>query len=562
MNIEEFRGELKGIDGYEGEWKKYMQMAVNLYKSLGFKTKDVEDNSALKISYNYASGILENIIHPDMQDFYRYIYAKEASENPSQIKSILNSEKTKELLFVKSKKNDLENADIDTFMEELYASVGEIVSSILIKKTSFLSDFMKKYGEKYKDTYLGGLGLNISEIKEELYEFYLNSPDYKKFTEKTFIEEMKKVSKEAEKIMKDGLIYRILVITDFFERTGYLEDIAGVNNSVMQKRGIEPLMVSLTEEKGKFNVKNLLKQEYFRQFSMEELFLFAAHYTNRFEKKFDDLSIGVFLHEKLGTFYHMVEYDELPSKITSDDARVALKQREFLEKKVEVKVKEFLESKDQDSIDLFEVPEEYLKNYEDIYKKYYDIYLPKSNNKNNLTDDYRFIILNQGILQGLYEIKGVSLKAVLYMLAKNKSKFNYGIIREKRKIKNRYGQKQISVGIDCKGFPPIRLHIPEDEYKEYIEEFFDGEEFGDYIGNEDFDINGIEMRTHLLYKYTKDQNKGIKKLYDSLAENSPIFKYVRHIYENIHPSQNPLNTKKEDRKYKPQKSGNTDLDNR
>ena len=42
-----------------------------------------------------------------------------------------------------------------------------------------LSDFMKKHGEKYKDTYLGGLGLNISEIKEELYEFYLNSPDYK-----------------------------------------------------------------------------------------------------------------------------------------------------------------------------------------------------------------------------------------------------------------------------------------------------------------------------------------------------------------------------------------------
>lgn len=561
MNIDEFREEFKEISVYEGEWKKYMEMAVNLFKSLGLKTKDVKDDSALQVSYFYVSELLENILHPDMQDFYRYINTLNECSNPSRIKEVLNSEKVRDLIFGLKKKKEVDE-NVDNFMEELYESIGSIISSKLIRNTSFLSDCIKVHGQKYKDLYNGGLSLNISGIKDELYEFYLNSPDYKKFVEKSFVEEMKRTAKEAEKIMKEGLTYRILVITDFFNKTGYLEEIVETNNSIMQKRGLEPLMVSMQDEKGKFNVMNLLNPEYFKQFTMEELFLFAAHYTNRFEKKVDDLSIGVFLHKKLGTFYDMVEYGELPSKISLDDVKLALRQKAFLDKKAEEKFKEFKTAEDVDDIDLSEVPAEYIKDYAEVYQKYFNMYLPKNSEENDFVKDYRFIFLNQGLLHCLYEIKGFSLKSVLYTLAQSNSKFNYGIIKEERKIRNKYGEKQLGLGIDYKGCTPLRLHYPEKDVIQFVKEFFDGKELRNYIGNEDFNINGNEIRTHLFYKYTKDQNKGIKKLYESLTEKSPIFKFVRHIYENMHPSQNPLNTKKEDRKYKPQKSGNNDFDNR
>ena len=88
------------------------------------------------------------------------------------------------------------------------------------------------------------------------------------------------------------------------------------------------------------------------------------------------------------------------------------------------------------------------------------------------------------------------------------------------------------------------LHFPERDFKEFVNQFFSDKKFPNYYGNEDFEFRTQPIKTHIAYKYTKAQKQQIKKLYETMDKKNSIYPYVRHLYWNIHPSQNPLNSKK------------------
>ena len=45
-------------------------------------------------------------------------------------------------------------------------------------------------------------------------------------------------------------------------------------------------------------------------------------------------------------------------------------------------------------------------------------------------------------------------------------------------------------------------------------------------------------------KLTKTQKQKVKKLYETMDKDDPRYALISHIYCNIHPAQNPLNSKK------------------
>ena len=156
------------------------------------------------------------------------------------------------------------------------------------------------------------------------------------------------------------------------------------NNALMDKIKVPALKVTLDDkDKSKFNMIQLLSKDYYMQFSNEELYVFAAFYTNRLEKVVEDLNDGIYLHKKLDTLYYSVENDDLPRKIDKEDVGVVLKQLYFLREISKDKFKNLKDSVTDDTkvedLNFTEVPKEFMDKYKDVYREYFNRYIRTKN---------------------------------------------------------------------------------------------------------------------------------------------------------------------------------------
>ena len=253
-----------------------------------------------------------------------------------------------------------------------------------------------------------------------------------------------------------------------------------------------------------------------------------------------------FLHSKLDMFFETVEYGEIPRKIDLDEIKTIMKQKSFLDS---LSRSDFLALKnrvenggDFEVEELSNVPEEFIEKYSEEYTEYFDRYVPTS--ENDFQRDYQLNFFDKMSSYLMYKLKDFSIESFLYTLSDNQSKVNFGLVNEERKKVNKYGEKQVLIGVDLKEFTTIMLHFPERDFKEFVNQFFSDKKFPNYYGNEDFEFRTQPIKTHIAYKYTKAQKQQIKKLYETMDKKNSIYPYVRHLYWNIHPSQNPLNSKK------------------
>ena len=585
MEIEEFREELQGLKFNENKWQEKMMMVTRLYKSLGYGLKDIDESVLIDKVYFYIGDLLNRIIRPNDEDFYKYVLFMDELSDVNKIKGRLTKERLKEtLLSAKSTNYDINTYEgRETFLNEQYRSMGRMVLERLNMNKKFIPDLISyianKYGVEYLIKFKTYLSQNDIKMWDGICEFALENEEARKALEKSFIDVLPKRAKTMEEWIKKGLINRIIGITTFFEKCGYLEKMcennndlmAEINKSFLDRYGylskesleseklmkdinVDALMVNMNENKETFCVRNLTDIKYFNQFTTEELFMLSAYYVNQFEKKVNDLNDGIHLHLKLDTFYDSVAYEEIPRKVTLDDVKVVLKQRAFLKSLSKYKFKALKDSVTDETkvedLNLEEVPNEYIKKYKKVYEEYFDRYISKS--KNDFEKDYRFIFSNRSISYCMYALKDFSLESILYMLSANKSKINFGIINEDMQTLNEYGEEQVCIGIDYKEFQTVRLHFPKDDFNEFVDTFFPERDFNDYVGNEDLKYEDRfgkvkPIKTRILYKYTKKQKQAIKKAMESaqkLVPDSYMYKYLRHMYENIHPNKNPLNNKK------------------
>ena len=585
MEIEEFREELQGLKFNENKWQEKMMMVTRLYKSLGYGLKDIDESVLMDKVYFYIGDLLNRIIRPNDEDFYKYVLFMDELSDANKIKGRLTKERLKEtLLSAKSTNYDINTYEgRETFLNEQYRSMGQMVLERLNMNKKFIPDLISyianKYGVEYLIKFKTYLSQNDIKMWDGICEFALENEEARKSLEKSFIEVLPKRAKIMEEWIKKGLINRIIGITTFFDKCGYLEKMCENNNELMSEINksfldrygylskesleseklmkdinVDALMVSMNENKETSCVRNLTDIKYFNQFTTEELFMLSAYYVNQFEKKVNELNDGIHLHLKLDTFYDSVAYEEIPRKVTLDDVKVVLKQRAFLKSLSKYKFKTLKDSVTDETkvedLNLEEVPNEYIKKYKKVYEEYFDRYISKS--KNDFEKDYRFIFSNRSISYCMYALKDFSLESILYMLSANKSKINFGIINEDMQTLNEYGEEQVCIGIDYKEFQTVRLHFPKDDFNEFVDTFFPERDFNDYVGNEDLKYEDRfgkvkPIKTRILYKYTKKQKQAIKKAMESaqkLVPDSYMYKYLRHMYENIHPNKNPLNNKK------------------
>lgn len=551
LDVEKFKEELSGIKVNEKNWNENIKMVMKLCKSLGNEEKIKADpRKGFEMICSYIGKVLEGVVKPDIVDFYQY----KTLENLSKIlkqddgyitrvmmrKVFCNSQAPDEQCFKNVEKN------IEKVYTELGAPVIEIVSKREGFKCEFLQFMKEKYGENIRERLAESSSQNAEPISADFYYFYEASPKFKKIIEKTFIEEIEKYKKSMAMELKYGLINRIKTIVTFFDKCGYLDEIIEINNKSMKNMGLDFLEVKKEEDKEKFNIMDLTSEKYLEQFDTGELFILGAYYSNRFEKVMGNVLDGMYLQKKFDIFYETFVDGEIPRKFDADDAKSILRQKRFLDilanKKLE-KMKEEVElGNDPKEEDFNNVPEEFVQKYAKVYKEYFDRYI--SNSQNKFEKDYQFGFFGRMTSYVMYALKDFSIESFLYTLAENKSKINFGIVKENRTKYNEYGEKQVLIGVDAKEFTSIMLHLPEKSFENFDKIFFSENDFPSYVGNEDLYFRSAPIKTHIAYKYTKTQKQKIKKLYDTMDKKNQIYPYVRHVYWNIHPAKNPLNNKK------------------
>lgn len=535
-----------------GNWEDNIMMVAKFYKALGYKLKDIKStNNGLEPVVGAIAGMLERISTPTIEDFYEYKTLEYLAEQLKKDSSTITGSMLERMLGDK-KAPEIENCskDLEKNIERVYKGVALSAMSKLSKQEKFNTYFQTFWAENHETDevvkaiteILSGTEFNPSYF----FEMYRKKPEYRCAIEKAFKDEILAYEKKKAANIRKSLTSRIQTIIIFFKSCGYLDRIVDTNNKAMENAGLDFLKVTTEEDKQKFNVMNLASDRYIGLFDMNELFVLCAYYTNRLEKVVDNFFDGVFLHSKLDMFYETVEYGEIPRKIDLDDIKTIMKQKSFLDS---LSRSDFLALKnrvenggDFEVEELSNVPEEFIEKYSEVYTEYFDRYVPTS--ENDFQRDYQLNFFDKMSSYLMYKLKDFSIESFLYTLSDNQSKVNFGLVNEERKKVNEYGEKQVLIGVDLKEFTTIMLHFPERDFKEFVNQFFSDKKFPNYYGNEDFELRTQPIKTHIAYKYTKAQKQQIKKLYETMDKKNSIYPYVRHLYWNIHPSQNPLNSKK------------------
>ncbi len=547
IEMNEFKEELQKLEVLDKEWQDKLLMVARLYKSMGYGLKNIDnEEEELEKINRHITEILGKISSPNLVDFYQFKTLENLTSIFKMYKNSIMPQMIEKVFFYQNIDNNC-SRNVSENIENVFSDVSLSVIERLYSNKELrkkISEFLiKRYGKEI----LGRLySEKLEPLKEDFYYFYKEVPEYKDVIEKVFIEEIARYEKEKSKKIRVGLMERIKNINQFFYDCGYLEKVKNMHNNAMKKMGLDFLGVTMQEDKEKFNVCNLMSEKYLGQFDTSELFLLSAFYTNRFEKVYESLQDGMYLQLKLKTFYDTVDAGEVPRKIEDADARIVLKQKRFMEmlsrdkmQKIKVDVNEGKIPEDEDFL---EIPKEQEKKYADVYREYFSRYIHED--ENDFAVDYSFIFWNRMHSYVLYSLKDFSIESFLYILSRNKTKINFGIVKENRKKVNEYGEQQILIGVDYKELSTIMLHFPEESFHEFLEEAFPDKNFPEYLGNEDFYFRGNPIKTYVAYKYTKAEKQKIKILYDTMDKKSELYPYIRHLYWNIHPAKNPLNNKK------------------
>lgn len=551
MDVDTLKDEIQKYDVNENTWKDNMLMVTKLLKSHGVKLGDLDNTRKdLDAIYPYIAEILSEMVEPNITEYYAY----ETLEK--MVSATKNSEAMKEMIknmFSSKESVDNNPRNTSSTASKIYSELAmPIVMDIshtqrLVK--NFSTFLISKYGAGALARLDSIKSQGTTEITQDIYDFYIEQPEYNKDLEEIFKSNATAYYKDMSKFIKNGLINRISTIVNFFEECGYLEKIVDIHNKSMKKIGLDFLGVTTSDDREKFNMLNLTSTEYLAKLDTSELFVLSAFYTNRLEKVIERLSDGVYLQMKLGTLYETLERGEIPGGIDSRDVRTILKQKKFLDmlskpefEKFKNKVKDGAMPKEED---FTYVPEEYIQMYSKAYKEYFDRYIPKEDN--DFTADYQCTFLNRTHSYIIYFLKDFSIESLLYTLNKNNSKVNYGLVPERSKKVNEYGEEQVLIGVDMKEFWTMMAHFPNSSFNSFLNESLDNKDFRKYIGNEDFDFRDEHIKTYVLFKLTKTQKQKVKKLYETMDKDDPRYALISHIYFNIHPAQNPLNSKKKNK---------------
>ena len=390
----------------------------------------------------------------------------------------------------------------------------------------------------------------ISEKEYRVLKEYKKRADVKRMAEnrlsKEDIEKLearaKMIGREEEKIdetfqdtrdvfsdnIRKKYIEGLLVIGKIIKNFGLFRAYEQRENTRLEEIGIEGENVKLEEY---FN------KDFLETLPIKTLIAMNAFWENRLTKEIEGINNATFILQDLNLVEKILqdegEYQSFPfEKIEDDDIETELVKTEILKEtsqicvdKMEKDLKNQKRQKEKvEEIDITPYINEVASKYQEEYNKYFSKLVP--NTMNILTYDIEDrYMTGKNMVNNLYKGKNANVLALIESCITRDTIQNWGYVEEDNNVGN-----FIILGFDIEGLNmPLRIHIP----KDYLKEFLEANEMENiipiYKGNDDFRRLGELIKTPALIPMSPNVKRQIKDMEINRKGSVQQAMYLEHL---------------------------------
>lgn len=317
-------------------------------------------------------------------------------------------------------------------------------------------------------------------------------------------------------------------IGEIIKYFGFFGEYEKRENSRLEKIGIE---------QEKTELKQYFNEEYLGTLPIKTLIAMSAFWENRLTKEIEKITNATFILQDLNLIEKILndegEYQEFPfEKLLDKKIELELLKTEFLKEVTQMCVDEMEEDlkkqKRQEEkvkeVDITPYIREVAAEYQEEYNEYFSKLVP--NTMNILTYDIEDrYMTGKNMVNNLYKGKNASVLALIELCLTRDTIQNWGYIEEDNNLGN-----FIILGFDIEGLNmPLRIHIP----KDYLKEFLEANEMQNivpiYKGNEDFMKLGESMKTPALIPMSPNVKRQIKDMEINRKGSVQQAMYLEHL---------------------------------
>lgn len=379
--------------------------------------------------------------------------------------------------------------------------------------------------------------------------------------------EQKFAKSEKSKINEDS-IERLSNTVKLLDEINTLKVNNDINNKRLDELNLEFLKFDYendTNKKSGIAIKDLMDEEFLKRFDIYEITALNAFYVNRLVKVLEEYNWNLYFAKKMDIYTKIINNEPININLTDEEIRHVILQKEFLKEKSQILIKDIIKNYEKEKIEdtsitkqsiisskrFQNIKEQYKEKYEELYNK---IYLP--NFKNDFVEDLITSVMLETDMYNLYEVKNMSIQAIMMFLIDKDKEINWGYIPEEENGKNSIerGNKYILIGFDLKGYNmPIKLHVEKDKIEKFLSNYTNSTIIPMYEGNEDMEINDKFLTTQVLMKLSKSQRAKLKSTIQTMSPDDERYKYIEHLNWMMFPKRYPNYLKQKDGTIKPKK---------
>ena len=320
----------------------------------------------------------------------------------------------------------------------------------------------------------------------------------------------------------------LLVIGKIIKNFGLFRAYEQRENTRLEEIGIEGENVKLEEY---FN------KDFLETLPIKTLIAMNAFWENRLTKEIEGINNATFILQDLNLVEKILqdegEYQSFPfQKIEDDDIETELVKTEILKETSQICIdkmeKDLKNQKRQEEkveeIDITPYINEVASKYQEEYNKYFSKLVP--NTMNILTYDIEDrYMTGKNMVNNLYKGKNANVLALIESCITRDTIQNWGYVEEDNNVGN-----FIILGFDIEGLNmPLRIHIP----KDYLKEFLEANEMENiipiYKGNDDFRRLGELIKTPALIPMSPNVKRQIKDMEINRKGSVQQAMYLEHL---------------------------------
>ena len=328
--------------------------------------------------------------------------------------------------------------------------------------------------------------------------------------------------------IRERYITGLKTIGEIIKYFGFFGEYEKRENSRLEKIGIE---------QEKIDLKQYFNEEYLGTLPIKTLIAMSAFWENRLTKEIEEITNATFILQDLNLIEKILndegEYQEFPfEKLPDKKIELEILKTEILKEITQMCVDEMEEDLKKQKRQEEKVKEIYITpyirevaaEYQEEYNEYFSKLIP--NTMNILTYDIEDrYMTGKNMVNNLYKGKNANVLALIESCITRDTIQNWGYVEEDNNVGN-----FIILGFDIEGLNmPLRIHIP----KDYLKEFLEANEMENiipiYKGNDDFRRLGELIKTPALIPMSPNVKRQIKDMEINRKGSVQQAMYLEHL---------------------------------